>query len=145
MVDAVLDRFDVAVEHRRVCLEAGLVDLAGDSSQRVAVAFVIADPRTRRFSKDLGTAAGTRIHSGSVQFFDHVLVRHLVKPRQEIELDHRQGFEMQCREFAFERREKVGVIRERKFAVQSADDVQLGRTFVDRLAGDLDAFLDECV
>ena len=101
MIDAVLDRLDMAVEHRGVGLEAGFVDLAGEFEPAVAVAFVVADPRTRRFGKDLGTAARTRIHSRRVQFFDHVLVRHLVKPCKEIKLDHRQGFEMQLWELAF--------------------------------------------
>ena len=48
---------------------------------------------------------------------------------------------MQLREFAFERREKIGVVLEGKFGVQPADDVQLGRTFGDGVAGDLDAFV----
>ena len=49
---------------------------------------------------------------------------------------------MQLRELALERREKVGVVLKGKFAVQPADDVQLGRTFGNGVAGDLDAFLD---
>ena len=77
-----------------------------------------------------------------MQFVDHVFVAHLVKACEEIKLDHRQGFEMQLWEFAFERREKIGVVLEGKFAVQAADDVQLGRTFGDGVAGDLDAFFD---
>ncbi len=129
MVDAVFDRLDVAVEHRGVGLEAGGVDLAGELEPAVAVAFMIADAATCRFGKDLGSAAGTRIHSRGLELFDDLFVGHLVKAGKEIKLDHRQGFEVELWEFAFKGREKIGVILEGKFAVQAADDMQLGRTF----------------
>ncbi len=99
MVNAVLDRFDVAVEHRGVGLQARGVDLARELEPAVAVAFVVADARTRRFGKDLGTAAGTRIHSRRFELFNHLFVGHLVKPREEIKLDHGESFQMQLREF----------------------------------------------
>ncbi len=66
VVDAVFDRFDVAVEHRGVGLEAGLVNFARKLEPAVAVAFVVADARARRLGENLGTAAGTRIHPGRV-------------------------------------------------------------------------------
>ncbi len=90
----------------------------------------------------LRPASGARIHPGRVELFDHFFVAHLVKPRKEIELDHRQRFQMQLRKLTFERREKIGVVLERKFRVQSADDVQFGRSFGDGGACDLDAFFD---
>jgi hypothetical protein len=68
VVDAVFDRLDVAVEHRRVGLEAGLVDLARELEPTRAVAFVIADARARRLGKDLGTAARARIHPAACSF-----------------------------------------------------------------------------
>src|SRR5436190_6449798 len=49
---------------------------------------------------------------------------------------------MELGEFAFERREKVGVILEGELAVQPTDDMQLGRTFCNRGAGDLDRVRD---
>jgi hypothetical protein len=123
VVNAVLDRLDVTVEHRGVGLQAGLVDLAGKLEPAVGVAFVVADPGARRLGKDLGTAAGTRIHSRGVQFIDHVLVRHLVEPCKKIELDHRQCLDMKLWKLTFQRREKIGVVLKGKLAVQAADDV----------------------
>src|SRR5215472_1877182 len=49
---------------------------------------------------------------------------------------------MQFRKFAFERREKIGEILEGKFAVESADDVQLSGSFVNGGACDLYCLLD---
>src|SRR5947209_13542926 len=103
MIHAVLDRLDMAIEHGCVCFESSVVDLAGELEPAVGIAFVIADTRTRRLRKDLSTAAGTRIHSGSVQLVDHVLIGHFIEPRKKIELDHRQSFQMQLWKLSLER------------------------------------------
>ena len=49
---------------------------------------------------------------------------------------------MQPWKLTLKRREKIGVVLEGKFAVQTPNDMQLGRTFIHRIASDLDAFLD---
>ena len=49
---------------------------------------------------------------------------------------------MQLWKFAFKRREKIGVVLEGKFAVQPADDMQLGRAFVHGVACDIQSLLE---
>src|SRR5436190_4974497 len=132
----------MAVEHRGVRFETGLVNFSSKLKPTWAVGLVIADPRTRRLGKDLSSAAGTRIHSGRMELFDKVLVRHLVKLRHEIKLDHRKGFQMELWKFFLKRRKKVGIIREWKLGVQPSNDVKFRGPFGDRGPSYVDAFLD---
>src|SRR3954466_2461936 len=117
MIDGVLDRLDVTIEHRGIGFEAGFMNFSGKFEPPVGVAFVIADARAGRFRKYLSSSARTGVHSCRVQFSDHLFVGHLVETRKEIELDHRESFEMQLWKFAFERRKKICVVLEGKFAV----------------------------
>ena len=66
MVDAIFVVFDVAVEHGRVRLEADLVRQTGGFEPLIAVNFVIADDVAHAVGENLGTAAGQRIHPGSL-------------------------------------------------------------------------------
>ena len=49
---------------------------------------------------------------------------------------------MQSGKFALERRKQIGVILERQFRVQTADDMQFGRAFGNGVSRDLDAFVN---
>src|SRR2546421_8753255 len=95
-----------------------------------------ADEGARRLAENLRAAAGARVHSGGLELFDHVLVRHLVEAREVVKLDHRPSLQVKLRVVSFERRKKVCEITEWQLRVQSADDVKLGRAFFQRFARD---------
>src|SRR5687768_7599241 len=142
VVDAVLRRLDVAVEHRRVGLEARGVDFARKLQPAPAVGLVRADHRARRLAENLGPAARTRVHPRLLQTPDDLLVRHLVEAREVVYLDHRPRLEVEAGELPLERREEVGEVAERQFRVQAADDVELGRALFDGLARDAQGVFD---
>ena len=133
MVDAVFDRFDVAVEHRRVGLQTGRVDLARELEpalrRRVLCAQILERVGSRKIS---APPPGHESIPASRELRDHLLVRHLVEAREEIELDHRQRLQVELRELRLERGEQIGVVAKGQLGVQPADDVQLGRALLRR-------------
>src|ERR1044072_6930145 len=63
VIDAILGRFDVAVEHRRIRLQTGGVTFPLKFEPALRVAFVRADHGACRLAKDLCAAARARIES----------------------------------------------------------------------------------
>src|SRR2546429_9253077 len=113
MVDAVFDRFDVAVEHRRISLQTGRVDSAGEIEPALRVAFMRANDRARGLANNLSAAARARIQARTDQLLNDVFVAQLVEMREMIQLDHREGLQMKLRILLFQRREQIGEIAER--------------------------------
>src|ERR1700720_2320640 len=94
VIDSIFDRFNVAVEHRRVCLQSGVMHGSGKLEPTFCVTLVRANHRPCRLAKDLRAAAGARIQPRIDQLLNDVLVLHFVEMSEMIQLDHRKGFQM---------------------------------------------------
>jgi hypothetical protein len=100
VIDAILRRLDVAVEHGRVRAEAGAVHLLGDVEPRVRSALVPADLLADVFGEYLGAAAGAAVEPGGDEPLDDLLVRRVRQALEVVDLDHRERLEVHGRELA---------------------------------------------
>ena len=95
MIYTVLDGFDVAVEHRGICFQAGGVHFARKVEPALSIAFMGANHRAGRLAKDFGATARARVHPGLNKSLNNILVRHPVKMGKMINLNHRKSFQME--------------------------------------------------
>ena len=126
VVDAVFVVLDVAVEHGGVRLEADLVRGARGVEPLVAVNLVIADDVADAVGKDLGAAAGQRIHADAFSCSSVSRIESLARLREVGNLHHREGFQVHLREALLQARAQIQEILKWKIGMQSADDVEFG-------------------
>src|SRR5438270_11029555 len=142
MIDAIFHRFDMPVEHGRICFKAGRVNLPGQIQPARRVALVGTDHRARRLPKYFSSASRARIKTGIDQLSDHILIIHFVKMSEVIEFDHRESFQMELWIFVLQGRKQVRKVTQREFRIQAARDVQFGGAFANGLAGNAQTVLD---
>ena len=114
VVDALLERLDVAVEHRHVRAHARAGAHPVDGEPAIAVALVVADLPAHALGEDLCAAAGQRVQAGVHQLAQHLLVGHPVEIGEERDLDRREAFQVDVRADPLEAPQQVRVVAERQ-------------------------------
>ena len=143
VVDALLDRLDVPVEHRRVGPDALAVALARDLEPALARDLVLADDVAHAPGEDLGAAARAGVHAGvAAARGSRRRAGGLPDLRDPVELDHRPRLQVHAGELRLQRPEQARVVLERPGRVQPADDVELGHRLAVALARLGDALVD---
>src|SRR5688572_31297954 len=100
MIHALFEGFDVSVQHRRVRPDAHLVNSSGDFQPALAGNLVSGNQGSRTFGKNLRSAAGAASKSGLTDSLDNPLERLASDFGEEIQLHHREGFQMYLGETA---------------------------------------------
>ncbi len=140
MIDAILERLDVPVEHRRVAGDALAVQLFVQLDPVRGRHFVRTDLRARLFGKDLRGAAVDVVETRRFQLGDDLRKRHAVALGHVLDLGRGEERELHVRQRGFEAAHQRQPIVERELArIVSADDVDLVevRAGLDRLGEDL--------
>ena len=127
MVDAVLDRLDVAVEHRAVGADAELVRDAVDVDPLAAGELLLGDRRAHAGAEHLGAAAGHRVEPRLAQRDEHVAHGHLLDARDVRDLDRGERLDVHLRMPRLEAAEHLAVVGEPRLHVEATDDVELAR------------------
>ena len=99
---------------------------ARDLQPVVAVNLVIADDVAHAVGENLGAAAGHGVQPRFFQLHQHFARRHLADLGEEGNLHHGEALEVHLREALLQPGDHVGVVLERQFGMQAADDVELG-------------------
>src|SRR5262245_58719364 len=74
MIDAIFNRLDVPVKHRRIRFQSRGVKFSLQLEPALGIAFVSADHRARRLAKDLRAATRTRIQARFDEFLNDLFV-----------------------------------------------------------------------
>ena len=127
VIDALVDRFDVAVEHRDVGAHAEAVRRAMDLQVAVGAALVVADLAAHPLGEDLRAAARQRIEPGIHQLAQHLLVGPAVEVGEERDLDRGKALEVDVGPDPLEAAQHVQVVVERQIGMQAVDDVDFGQ------------------
>jgi hypothetical protein len=130
VVDALLHRLDVPVEHRDVGPETQPVGRAMNRQVAIRAALVVADLLPHPLGEDLGAAARQGIEPGRHQLDEHLLVRHAVEVREECDLDGGEALQMDARSHALHPGQHLRVVAERQIGMEAVDDVNLGQRLV---------------
>ena len=112
VVDPLLGRLDVAVEHGAVRAQPHLVGHPVNLQPLVGVALVVADLLPHAGREDLGAAAGERIEPRRPQRLQHPFDRHPELLGEVEDLHRGEGLEVDARLDSLQAGEKVGVIVE---------------------------------
>ena len=89
VIDAMRERLDVPVEHRRVGAHAHAVRDAMHLEVLVGGGLVVADLATDVLVEDLGAAAGQALEARRAELLEDLGVRHAVVLREEVDLHRR--------------------------------------------------------
>ena len=126
VVDPLLVRLDVAVEHRAVRRDpepvCGVVDVEPDLRALLAGRYEPA----HAVGEDLGAASGKRAQPCVLELAQHVLVREPGERRHVVDLGGRVALEVHPRERLVQRRDRVAVVAEVHVRVLAVDHVDLG-------------------
>ena len=126
VVDALLVRLDVAVEHRAVRRDPepmrGVVHVEPD----VRVLLPGRDERADAVGEDLGPAAGERPEPRLLELAQHLLVREPGKRRHVVDLRGRVALQVHVRQRRLERADRVDVEIEADVRVLAVHHVDLG-------------------
>ena len=114
VIDAMLERLDVPVEHRRVRAHAHAVRDAVHLEVLVGGRLVVRDARAHVRVEDLGAAAGQAVEPRRAQPLEHLVVGHPVVLREEVDLDRREALEVHVGLDALEAAKQLLVVRERQ-------------------------------
>ena len=130
MIDPLLHRLDVAVEHRHVGAHAEPMRGAVNRQVAIAVALVVTDLPADARREDLGAAAGQRIEAGLAQLDEHLLVGHAVEIGEVRDLDRREALQMDVGPDRLQAAQQILVVVERQLGMQPVDDVDFGERLV---------------
>ena len=134
MIDAVLERLDVPVEHRAVRWDAELVGFAMDREPFVATELAVGDRRARGRREHLGAAAWQRVDAGFLHFLQNLDNLDTLDPRQMRHLNRRERLDHDAGMPLLESLKHVRVVRQLQLRVQSADDMEFaGRVLARRV------------
>jgi hypothetical protein len=142
MVDTLLERLDMAVQHRRVGMNAHLVYSPRDFKPPLARNLVSGDQRPGALGEDLRTAARTASHSSVAELFDHPFERLSRDFYEEIQLHHCEGFQMDGWKAILQATQHVEVILKRQFRIEASDNVELRQCVRILLLGELEHLLE---
>ena len=98
VVDPLLVRLDVAVEHRAVRRDAEPVRRVVREEPEVRVLLARRDQPAHAVGEDLGAAAGERAEPGRLQLAQHLLVREPGERRHVVDLARRVELEVHVRQ-----------------------------------------------
>ncbi len=136
VVDALLERLDVSVQHRHVRAHAQAMRESVDRqiAIRVALVRIVGDLLSHALREDFGAAAGQRVEPGCHQLAKHLLIGHLVEIGEERDLDGGETLQVDVRPDALETPQQIRVVTPRQVRMQSVDDVDFGQWLVRALA-----------
>ena len=134
MVDAVLDRLDVAVEHRGVGAQAKLVGRAMDGQPGPGVGLARADLRADLGVEDFGPAAGHAAQARGDQLFENRADRAFGALGEVVDLDGGPGLQVQPGKRGVQIAGHAQIPIERLGRMHAADDVQFRAAGIGRLA-----------
>ena len=143
MIDALLHRLDVPVEHRDVGAHAEPMRGAMDGEIAIAVALVVADlpahARARRSRRRRPAASRGRPRASSIE---HPLVAQPVEIGKERDLDGGEALQVNVGTNRLQAAQQILVVVERQLGMQAVDDVDFGERLVGALAELVEHLLD---
>src|SRR3954464_2220517 len=142
VVNAVFVILNMAIEHGRVRTQPKLVRDASSIEPLLAVKLVVADDAAHPVGKYFRAAAGERIHSRELHFFERLSGGKLGTLRQIADLDHGERFYMDFGKALLQPGDQIEKISERKIRMQAADDVELRDCFRITLRRGLPSFFE---
>ena len=130
VVDPLLGRLDVPVEHRHV--RAHAEPMRGPVNVQIALgaALVVTDLAADAFREHLGPAPRQRIEPCLHQLAQHLFVGPPVEIREERDLHRREALEMHVGADALEPPQQLQVVVERQIRMQAVDHVHFGQGLV---------------
>ena len=126
VVDALLVRLHVAVEHRAVRRDAERVGVAMDVEPLVGVLLARRDEPPYAVGEDLGAAARQRAEPRRLQLAQHRLVRDARELRHVVDLAGREELQVDVRHRVVELRDDLDVVAEVDVRALAPDHVDLG-------------------
>ena len=126
VVDPLLVRLDVAVEHRAVRRDAEPVRRVVGAEPEVGVLLAGRDELAHAVGEDLGAAARQRAEPGGLQLAQHLLVREPGERRHVVDLGRRVELQVHVGQRLLQRADRVDVEVEVDVRVLAVDHVDLG-------------------
>ena len=126
VVDPLLVRLDVAVEHRAVRRDPEPVRRVVGAEPEVRMLLAGRDELAHAVGEDLGAAARQRAEAGGLQLAQHLLVREARERRHVVDLGRRVELEVHVRQRLLQRADRVDVELEVDVRVLAVDHVDLG-------------------
>ncbi len=125
VINALFFRFHVAVEHRRIGVQPGLMRLARRAEPHLPAHLVIANDSPHARMENLGSAAGAGIHPRFLHLAQRFLDRELRDARKVVHLDHRERLQVHAGTALFQTSDELEKVVKGQIRVQPADDMKL--------------------
>ena len=132
VIDAVLHRLHVPVEHRAVGGDAQPVGLAVHREPFLAGELLVGDRRPRGRAEHLGPSPRQARHPRFLHPLEHLAHAQVLDARQVRDLDGGERLDLHVGVTLLEAAEHLQVIGEPQLGVQPADDVELARRVIVR-------------
>ena len=142
VIDAVLERFDVPIEHRAVGRHAESMGFPVDREPLVAAQFAVGDGGARGGREDFRAAPRQRADSSILHGMQHLARRQAFDSGEMRDLDRGQGLDHDVGMPLLQAPEHVEVVRQLELGVQAADDVEFSRRVFARRVGLREDFLE---
>ena len=110
VIDALLHRLDVAIQHRDVGAQPEPMRDAMNVEIPLGAALVAADLLAHALGKDLRAATGQRVQTRRHQLAQHLRVGHAIEIREECDLDCGETLQVDAGTNAFEAAQQVRVV-----------------------------------
>src|SRR5207237_4604660 len=130
MLDTVINRLDVSVEHRAIRPNSEAMRGTVHLNPVFTCKLLIGDRHANALAEDLGAAAGKCVEAGFTQRDEDVFDRHLVDARDVRDFYSGEGLDVYMRVSRLEPAKHLAVVLETCFHVEAADDVELLRQTV---------------
>ncbi len=130
VIDPLLERFDVAVQHRDVRLHAQTVRGAMNRQPSIGVGLVVADFLPYPLREDFGASSWKRREPRVHQRSQHLFVRHAVQIGEKRDLHRGKALQVNLGADAFEAPKHLEVVLERQVGMQAVDHVHLGERLI---------------
>jgi hypothetical protein len=142
MIDSLLDRLDVAVEHRRVRAQPGAMRPLGNADPFVGGQLLRIDLLVDALGEDLGAASRERSEPGGLEILEDLLEGLLEPLSEEVVLGSGEGLDVELRGELADSAQEVCVEAVGKVGVVPSDDVHLGHRLGQAFTDLLQALVD---
>ena len=142
VIDPVLERFDVPIEHRAVGRHAEAMGFPVDREPLVAAQLAVGDRGARGGRENFRAAPRQRADTGILHSLQHLARRQAFDSGEMRNLDRGQGLDHDVGMPLLQAPEHVEVVRQLELGVQAADDVEFTRWIFARRIGLREDFLE---
>lgn len=142
VIDAVFERFEVAVEHGAGATTAELVPLLVEVEPFLGGFFAAGDGFADFGAEDFGAAAGEGVEPGFFEGLEDLGDWEFSDAGEVEDFDGGEAFELELGADGFEGFQHIGVVGEGEGGVEAADDMEFCDSDLEGFAGFLDHFID---